>query len=169
MLRATSRRTVLQAASPRATPYGGCRREGSSYRSGLGQKSREIDRVALELFEENQQTMVGQPLRVQNPLEVIAFVLNDAGVKAFGLALDGFAVEVGCAVADAQMARDNPAQTRNRQATLPAQRAVTAQQLDHGVDQHGQILGDIAGHPAEALARHEKDDDPPRLVDLRRG
>ena len=79
---------------------------------------------------------------------MIAFVLDDAGVEAFDLALDGFAVEAGGAVTDAQVARDDAAQARNRQTALPSECPLSAQQLDHRVDQHGQILGDVARHAA---------------------
>ena len=98
-----------------------------SFRPGPLEKSGEIDRVALQLFEEEHVARVGHPLRVQNAVEMIAFVLDDAGVKAFDLALDRLAVEADGAVADAQMARDDAAQPRHRQAAFPTEGALLPQ------------------------------------------
>ena len=48
----------------------------------LGEKGGEIDRMALQFLEENQEPVVGHPLRIENAVEMVAFVLHDAGVKA---------------------------------------------------------------------------------------
>ena len=135
----------------------------------LGEKGGEIDRVALQLLEKDEQPVVGHPLRIKDAVEMVAFVLDDPGVEALDLALDHFAVEPRSAIADPQMARHDPAQPGNREAALPAERPLAPDRLDHRVDQHRQILRDIAGHVAEALLRHLKDDDPVGLMDLRRG
>src|SRR5258705_11039338 len=85
---ATSRRTEHRAASPRSARLAGSRRAGSSSRALLGEKGGKVDRVALQLLEKDQQAMVRHPLRVEDPVEVVAFVLDDPGVKPFHLALD---------------------------------------------------------------------------------
>src|SRR5262249_31425581 len=137
---ATSRRTAHRAASPRSTRRAGSRRAGSSCGCLLGEKRGEIDRVALQLGEKYQQPMIGHALRVEDAIEVVAFVLHDAGVKAFDITLDDLAVETGPAIAHPQMARHDPAQPGNRQAALPAKRPLRPKELDDRVDQHRQIL-----------------------------
>jgi hypothetical protein len=44
-----------------------------------------------------------------------------------------------------------------------------AARLDHGVDQHGEVLLAVAGQIGRAFAGDEKRDDAVRRVDLRRG
>jgi hypothetical protein len=142
---------------------------GSSSRSVLGEKSAEVDRVALQLFEKDQQSMIGHSLRVENPVEVITFVLDNSGVKSLDLTLDYLTAETGSAIADPQVPRHDASQTRHRETALPAERPLGPDGLDHRVDQHSQILRDIAGHSAETLRWNAKYDDPVRLVNLRSG
>ena len=68
--------------------------------------------MALQLFKKEQVPLVGEPLRIKDAVEVIAFMLHDAGVKALYLLLDQLALHAGRAVADPQMTRDDPAQAR---------------------------------------------------------
>src|SRR6266404_1827086 len=132
--RETSRRTEHRAASPRSACRAGSRRAGSSSRSLLGEKGGEVDRVALQLLEKNQQPMVRHPLRVEDPVEVVAFVLDDPGVKPFDLALDDLSVEAGAAIAHPQMPRHDPPQAGNREAALPAEGPFMAERLYHWID-----------------------------------
>ena len=85
---ATSRRRPHRAASPRSARSRWLRRAGSSCGSSLAEKGRQIDRVPLQLLEEDEQPMIGHPLRVEDPVEMIALVLHDPGVKALDLAGD---------------------------------------------------------------------------------
>src|SRR6266850_2948847 len=134
---ATSRRTPPRAASPRSAPRAGSRRAGSSCGSSFAEKSRQIDRVALQFLEEDEQPMIGHPLRVENPVEVIALVLHDPGVKALDLAVDDVALQVHPPIADAQVPGHDAAQPGDREAALPTECALLPEELDHGVDQHG--------------------------------
>jgi hypothetical protein len=65
--------------------------------------------VPLQLFEKNQQPVIRHPLRVEDAVEVIAFVLDNTGVKTLDIALDDLAVEANSAIADPQVARHDPA------------------------------------------------------------
>src|SRR5580693_4507794 len=100
---------------------------------------------------------------------MVAFVLDDAGVEPLDLALDYLAVEPGSAIPDAQVARHDAAQPGNRQAALPSERPLPSNGLDHRVDQHRQILRDVARHVAETIAQYLKHDDPVGLMHLRSG
>src|SRR5205085_10696490 len=166
---ATSRRTPPRAASPRSARRAGSRRAGSSCGSPFAEKSRQIDRVALQFLEEDEQPMIGHPLRVEDPVEVIALVLDDPGVKALDLAVDALAVEAEPAIADAQVPRNDPAQPGDRKTALPADRALLPEELDHRVDQHREILRAVARHLGDPLLGHLEEDDPVRLVHLRCG
>src|ERR1700738_1829774 len=117
--RETSHRPERRAASPRSACRAGSRRAGSSSRSLHGEKSGEVDRVALQFLEKNQQPIVRHPLRVEDPVEGVAFVLDDPGVKPFDLALDDLSVEAGAAIAYPQMPRHDPPQAGNREAAPP--------------------------------------------------
>ena len=90
--------------------------------------------MLLQLFEEEEQPMIRHSLRVEDAVEVIILVLHDPSVKALYFALDDLAVETGSPVADAQVPRHDAAQPRNREAALPAERAVAPEKLDHWVD-----------------------------------
>src|SRR5205823_6246235 len=105
----------------------------------------------------------------ENAVEMVAFVLDDAGVEPLDLALDDLAVEAGPAIADVQVTRHDPAQSGNRQAALPAERPLPSNGLDHRVDQHRQILRDVARHVAETIAQYLKYHDPVGLMHLRSG
>src|SRR6516165_8109170 len=78
---------------------------GLLMRSLFRQRPSEIGRVALQLFEEDQQTMIRHSLRIQNPIEVIAFMLHNPGVETFDLAFDDLTIEPGALIANTQMPR----------------------------------------------------------------
>src|SRR3546814_1611266 len=61
--------------------------------------------AAAELAGEGEQREVGHALRVEQPVEVVAFVLHDAGVEARRLALQRRPLQGEAAVADAGEAR----------------------------------------------------------------
>jgi len=65
------------------------------------------------------------------------------------------------------MARHDAAQPGYRETAFPTKRALAAESLDDRINQHRQILGDIAGHFGEAVSEDTEDDDPVGLVDLR--
>src|ERR1700724_3482543 len=104
--------------------------------------------------------MVRHALRIEHAVEMVAFVLDDAGVEPLGLALDYLAVEPGSAIPDAQVTRHDAGLPGNRQAALPSERPLPSNGLDHWVDQHRQILRDVARHIGQALAQYLKDYDP---------
>jgi len=91
------------------------------------------------LFETNpaEQREIPHPHRIQDAIQVVVFVLDDVGVEPGRLALRHHPVAVHAAVADARRPRYRGAQPRDRQAALPAQHPLIAQQLDLRVDQHG--------------------------------
>jgi len=92
--------------------------------------------VPLQLFEENEQPVVGHPLRIEDPVEVIAFVLDDPGMKALDRTLDDLRLGTRSAIADAQVAWHDAAQSRNGQTAFPTERALISNQLDDRIDQH---------------------------------
>src|ERR1700730_13872224 len=155
---ATSRRTPPPAASPRSVPRAGSRRAGSSLSSSFAENGRQIDRVPLQFLEEDEQPMIGHPLRVENPVEVVALVLDDPGVKALDLAVDRLAVEAERAIADAQVPRHDAAQAGDREAALPTECPLLPEELDHRVDQHREILGAVARHLGDPLLGNSEDD-----------
>src|ERR1700730_7242650 len=165
--RETSRRTEHRAASPRSASRAGSRRAGSSFRSLLGEKGGEVDRVTLQFLEKNQQAMVRHPLRGEDPVEMVAFLLDDPGVNPFDLALDDLSVEAGAAIAHPQMPRYDSAQPGNREAALPTERPLMPDGFDHRVHERRQILRDIAGHAGEPLLPDPENDDPVGFMDLR--
>ena len=126
--------------------------QGASHVGLGGQEFGEVDRVALQFLEVDEEAVVGHPLRIEDAVEVVAFVLHDAGMKPRRLALDRLAVEADAAIAHPQIARHNAAQPGDRQAPLPAERPLGADRLDDRVDQHRQRLLAVAGKIADPLA-----------------
>jgi hypothetical protein len=57
--------------------------------------------MPLQLFEEDEQPVIGHPLRVKDPVEVIAFVLDDPGMEAPDRALDDIPLGTRSAIANA--------------------------------------------------------------------
>src|SRR5262249_2739544 len=83
-----------------------------------------------QLVPEGEQRQVGHPPRVEPAVEMVAFMLHDAGVEAFGLALQPLAMRRPAGIADAGMARHHAGQARHRQAGLPAQPHLVVERLD---------------------------------------
>src|SRR5579885_2447741 len=131
-----------------------------------GEKRREINRVSLRLLRKHQQAMVGHALRIENAVEMITFVLYDAGMKPGGFALDDPAVEPDAAIANAKMPRHHAAQSRHRQASLPAECALAAERFDRRIDQYREILFGIVGQIGQSAGQHLKDHQAARNVDL---
>ena len=58
--------------------------------------------------------------RIQDAVEVVAFVLHDARMEAVGVALDRPALQIDAAVAELRVARHDAAQARAPTGTLPS-------------------------------------------------
>ena len=118
----------------------------------LGEKGREIDRMALQFLDEDRAaggrssaggrgSRRGDRTRAARP-----------GRESPRPRARSPRRRARPAVADPQMPRHDPAQPGHRKATLPAERALVADRLDNRVDQHRQILLDIAGQIGQPLA-----------------
>ena len=70
--------------------------------------------MTLQFLGKDEEAVIGHALRVENTIEMVAFMLHDPRMKPGHLALDRVAVEVEAAIAHAQMARHDPAQSRDR-------------------------------------------------------
>src|SRR5262245_35064814 len=97
-----------------------------------------LRRAMAQLLAEHEHRHVGHALWIEDAVEVVAFVLDDAGVEAVRVALDLLALQPVAAVADVGPARNRAGEARHRQAGLPAELVLVAQRLDHGIDQDGQ-------------------------------
>src|SRR5919198_3957560 len=115
--------------------------------------------MPLQFLEINEEPVVRHPLRIQDPVEMIAFVLNNPGMKTLDLALDHLAVQTRPAVAHPQMPRHDPTQPGNRETPFPSECALSTDGFDDRIDQHRQILRDITGHVAKAFLGYPEDDD----------
>src|SRR5204862_6946528 len=101
----TSRRTAHRGASRRSAGRARHRRGGSSSRRLVVGKDRgDIDRMTLQFLGKDEEAVLGHALRVENAIEMVAFMLHDPRMKPGHLALDRVAVEVEAAIAHAQMA-----------------------------------------------------------------
>src|SRR5436309_5672140 len=96
--------------------------------------------MTLQFLGKDEEAVIGHALRVENAIEMVAFMLHDPRMKPGHLALDTVAVRIEPAIAHAQMARHNPAQSRDRQATLPAISPLITDRFDDRVNQCGQLL-----------------------------
>src|SRR5882757_2171691 len=81
---------------------------------------------------------VRHPLRIKDTIEMIAFVLHDAGMESPRGAGNGFALVVEPAIADMPRPFDITAKPRNREAALPAPVESRIDNLNLRIDQHGQ-------------------------------
>ena len=77
-------------------------------------------RVGKQHFGESEVAHVAHSHRIQDAVQVIAFVLHDAGMETRRLACDRPPLRIEAFIAHAGEARHDPAQARNRQATLPS-------------------------------------------------
>ena len=100
---------------------------------------------------------------------MIVFVLHHAGMEARHLALHRPAVAIDPAIADARRARHRGAQAGDRQAALPAQHALLAQQLDLRVDHHRVADRRVVGVLVAARLGDAEHEQPQRHMHLRRG
>ena len=113
---------------------------------------------------EGQRAQVRHPHRVENPVEMVDLVLQDAGEQAGGQTGDRAPVTVQGAVAQVGMARDATAQARDRQAALEGELVRRADRLELRIDQDMRDRAGALG-PVGQVERH---DDAQRFVDLRR-
>src|SRR5690348_4054113 len=84
-------------------------------RVGIGIGAADIDRKAHAFFEIHQQPQIGHALGIEDAVEMVAFMLQDAGVEAFDGAVDRRAVEADAAIADAGEARHRALKAGDRQ------------------------------------------------------
>src|SRR5216683_2474649 len=129
----------------------------------------EVDGIALPLLEEHQQPVVGHALRIEDAVEMVAFVLHDAGMEALDLAIDCAAVERQAAIADAAGPRHGAAQAGDRQAALPTELDGPVERRDLGIDEHRKVERRIVRPAGGTLGGDLEDDDAASDVDLRRG
>src|SRR5206468_14461 len=124
-----TRRTPHRAASRQSAARFRARQRGSSPDVLSVEECRQVDRMALQLLEKNEEAVVGHALRIEDAVEVVAFMLHDPGMKPRRLALEHGAVEAVPAIADVEIARNDAAQPGNRQAPFPAERALGPDRL----------------------------------------
>ena len=164
--RASSRRTARSAAAPAAAHP--CALARSSLMRSRSAVVRQFDREARAFLDEHEQPHVGHPLRIQHAVEVVAFVLHDAGMKALDRAIDFAAIGRKAAIANPRKTRHRALQARHRETPLPAQFLVGAERLDDRVDQGDQRLRLVVGTAAQPVLGHLENHHPERHMDLRR-
>src|SRR5262249_47750673 len=108
--RGTSRRSPPRPGPPSGSRLSLLRRDPRSYRLLFGRDP------MLDLALEEELREVGHALDVEETVEVVALVLNDAGVEAARQALDYFAVAPEAPIADVIGAGNETAQARHRKA-----------------------------------------------------
>src|SRR5262245_46889030 len=89
-----------------------------------------LRRAMPQLLAEDEHRHIGHALRIENAVEVVAFVLDDAGVEAARLTLDRLALKAVASVADLGPARHSAAQAWHREAGLPAEFVLVAQRFN---------------------------------------
>jgi len=116
---------------------------------------------------------IAHALRIEHAVQMVAFMLHDAGVKALGRALDQLAPNVKTAIADMRRPLHQPAQFGNREAALPAGLDLQAHDLDFGIDEDCEGCCAVEslglGKVGLAAAGRLKHNDPERHMDLGRG
>ena len=90
--------------------------------------------IARELVDVGQRLERSHAVEEQDAVEVIGFVLDDAGRELAGLELDALALAIERADLDLERARHLAADVGNAQAALPALDDLLADDLDLGVD-----------------------------------
>src|SRR5690606_11016735 len=111
----------------------------------IGERRRSVlwpsDALAAQLrkqhIREPEPAEVPHPHRIQRAVEVVAFVLHYAGVKALGDAVDRLSIGREALVADAGVAGYDAAQAGHREAAFPAVLGLVVQRRDHRVDEDG--------------------------------
>ena len=99
---------------------------------------------------------------------MIAFMLDDTGMEAFGDPVDGRPVVIVSGIMNPGPARHRTAQSGHRETALPAEFALIAKGGDDGVDEDTQIHGDVVFTPGKPLDRDPEQDDPQRNMNLGR-
>src|SRR5690348_6370518 len=107
----TSRSTAMSSVSRRAL----------SSSMPLVSRRLEIDRIARALLVEHEEAQIAHALRIKDAVEMIAFMLHDAGMEAADGAVDHLALDGRAAIADAGPAWHGAAQARHRETALPAE------------------------------------------------
>src|SRR2546430_1058551 len=118
-------------------------------------------------FVEAEAGEVADPHRVEDAVEVVAFVLHHPGVKTLHLAFEKVSYFVKPLVAQRAPARHPAAHPRHREATFPGFLHFGRELLEHRVDQHG--IGHFLRVRVARVGMHSENDDAQPGADLRRG
>src|SRR2546422_8287007 len=110
---------------------------------------------------------VADPHRVEDAVEVVAFVLHHPGVKTLHLAFKEVSFLVKPLVAQRAPARHPAAHPRHREATFPAFLHFGRELLEHRVDQHR--IGHFFSVRVTRVGVNSENDDAQPDADLRRG
>ena len=111
---ATTGREAAQGADRK--PRAGWQRHGLSVGSVWRQRHASRKQRVLEA----EVVQVAHPHRIEHAIEVVDFVLHDPGVEALDRPVDGLPVDIATPVAQTAIAGHEPAQSRHREAALPA-------------------------------------------------
>lgn len=120
---------------------------------------------------EDQFGQIVHPLRIKNAVQVIAFMLHNAGVEATRHALQPLALGRPATIAQRRIAWHGASQAGHGKTPLPPLLDIGRQYLDFRIDEDGQrcrvVKGLLfAGPFRRPGVRRLKDDDPPGLIDL---
>jgi small subunit ribosomal protein S21 len=118
-----------------------------------------------QLAGEGEMAQVGHPHRVENAVEMIHLVLQDAGEQAVSLAGDRAAATVERREADPAMPWHEAAQIGDRQASLEPGLDLVAERRELGVDQHVDLGATTLG----TVGQLHGSDDAPAGMNLGRG
>ena len=99
--------------------------------------------IPIYILGKSEKRQIGYPHRVEDAIQMIAFMLYGAGVKSAGGALVPLTIEIGPGIFDMAMARYRPHQAGQGQARLPIEFRLVALGFDQRIDHHGQFLGGI--------------------------
>ena len=105
--------------------------------------------------------------RIEDAVQVVALVLDHAGVEAVRLAFDRPALRIEALVAQARVARHPAAQAGDRQAALPSFLGLVGQRRQHRIDQLG--VGHRLGIGIAVVVLEAENDYAQPHADLRRG
>src|SRR5258708_37277632 len=110
--------------------------------------------MAHPLFVEGEEAEIRHALRIEDAVEMVELVLDDAGVNPGNGALDPLARRRDAPIAQARGARHRPAHSRDGETALPAELDLLADELDHRVDDGGEPDRLVAGTAGRALGGH---------------
>src|SRR6185503_16881974 len=117
-----------------------------------------------ELVLKTERRHVLDSLRIEDAVEVIALVLDDARVKAFDGTVDRSALLVEAAIAQSDIPRHETAHAGDAQAALPSLLTLGVEELDLRIDEHGQRYG--LGVRIARVRRQLEHNDARRHADL---